>query len=114
MVGIAHGPHTTWLSGWAQTWTRGSADAVCQQMSCGPARSFASIPAELKEDVWSVTYSCPENATSLFSCRNTSVPPEQRGTVATVTCSGNAVACFRPPRQLFCGCFLSGPVPSQA
>lgn len=114
MVGIAHGTQTHWLSGWAQTWTPESANAVCQQMNCGPARNFSSIPGEgMKKDIWNVAYSCSKNITSLFNCENTSVPSEHRNTVATVTCSGNVTTSLQThTAAFFCGCFIPASVSS--
>lgn len=80
---------------------------MCQQMNCGRARNFSSVPAEqMRKDVWNETYSCAASATSLFSCKSSPVPLEQRDTVATVTCSGNVVTCLQSPRQTSVGVFV--------
>lgn len=90
MVGVVQGANTSWLSGSAQTWNPEAADAVCQQLNCGTATTFSSIPnQQMKKKIWNVAYNCSKNKTSLFTCDNTSMPSDHRKTVAMVTCSGN-------------------------
>lgn len=88
IVGIEHGTKTYWLSGSRDTWNKEAANAVCQQMNCGRAINFSSFPIDsMKNDVYTVSYNC-FNMTSLLKCENTTLPSNQRRTVATVTCSG--------------------------
>ncbi|XP_078110438.1 scavenger receptor cysteine-rich type 1 protein M160 isoform X2 [Sander vitreus] len=89
MVGIEHGPKTYWLSGSNETWDQNSADTVCRQMHCGNASNHISISRpDLMKDVWSESYSCSSNSTSLLDCENTTLSSNHSDTIATVICSG--------------------------
>ncbi|KAI3357098.1 hypothetical protein L3Q82_015566 [Scortum barcoo] len=89
-VGIEKGNKIYWLSGSTETWNQESANAVCQQMLCGKAKSFGSTPsADEMKDIWQESYNCLPNSTSLFACeKNTPQPPDHINTTATVKCTG--------------------------
>lgn len=114
MVGVAQGTHTSWLSGSAQTWNPEAADAVCQQLNCGTATSFASILNQKNEKIWNVAYNCSKNKTSLFTCDNTSMPSDHENTVANVTCSGNENTSIQTHTADFGGCSLPPSISLQA
>ncbi|XP_044065919.1 scavenger receptor cysteine-rich type 1 protein M160-like [Siniperca chuatsi] len=89
MVGVAHGIKTYWLSGSNETWNQESANAVCRQMQCGKASAHNFISkADMPEDVWTESYNCLSNSTSLFECEKTTLPSNHSDTIATVKCSG--------------------------
>ncbi|XP_032375668.1 scavenger receptor cysteine-rich type 1 protein M160 [Etheostoma spectabile] len=87
MVGIEHRNKTYWLSGSKETWDQNSANTVCLQMHCGEASLPTSTPNADAMEVWSESYTCSSNDTSLLDCKNTTLPSNYSDTIATVTCT---------------------------
>ncbi|XP_034733491.1 antigen WC1.1 [Etheostoma cragini] len=87
-VGIEHRGETYWLSGSNETWDQNSANTVCRQMHCGEAFPPTSTPNVNSKEVWSESYSCSSNDTSLLDCENTTLPSNYSDTIASVKCKG--------------------------
>ncbi|XP_054869240.1 LOW QUALITY PROTEIN: scavenger receptor cysteine-rich type 1 protein M130 [Amphiprion ocellaris] len=88
-VGIKNGSKTFWLSD--VDWNQDVANTVCQQMHCGNAVPNTNSTSRADEmEVWSLSYNCSRNETSLFECANTTIPSDvnQNASIASVTCSG--------------------------
>ncbi|XP_040910475.1 scavenger receptor cysteine-rich type 1 protein M160 isoform X2 [Toxotes jaculatrix] len=86
-VGIEQGGKTFWLSGSNKTWNQEAANSVCQQKHCGIASNFSAINST-GEKVWNESYNCSPNTTPLFECKTTTNPPDDKTSIAEVTCSG--------------------------
>ncbi|XP_068193104.1 scavenger receptor cysteine-rich type 1 protein M160 [Antennarius striatus] len=88
-VGIERGGTPYWLSGSKETWNQASANAVCQQMHCGKALNFNSVHrTQAATDIWDASYMCSSNNTSVFECKNRTLPPDHYDSVAALECSG--------------------------
>lgn len=86
-VTIGHRDKNYWLSGSNSTWNWNSANAVCQQLHCGKASNYSSIP-ETSNNIWTKSYNCTPNATSLFNCDNFMQAADHTNSTAIVTCTG--------------------------